>query len=95
MAVIYKRVESRNKPSEIDNTSSKDGVYIRKNIESITKEDENGNEYAVFCYDEAFLTHTEYLLHLFSNEVVENMAIKHENDIIDEYTLKLFEEGIL
>ena len=48
------------KPLEIDTESSKDTVYIRRDIERVTKEDEQGNTYEAWEYDEAQLNHEEY-----------------------------------
>lgn len=95
MTTNAKRAESREMPVEIDLTASANGVYIRENIIEETRQDNEGQEYTVYCYDEIFLTHKEYERYLITRDVAENIEIKHENDIIDEYTLKLFEEGIL
>lgn len=51
----YKNVESMVKPSQIDKTSSPDGVYIRRNIKESQTED--GTKYT---YQEAFLSVNEY-----------------------------------
>ena len=95
MTTDAKRAESREMPVEIDLTSSNGGVYVRKNIVEETREDNDGNEYTVYCYDEMYLTHAEYERYLITNAVVENIQLKHENDIIDSYTLQLFNEGVL
>ena len=52
------------RPLAIDTESSAKVVYLRKNIEQITKEDESGEEYTVWSYDEAKLTHEDYALYL-------------------------------
>lgn len=60
MNVIYKTVQSNQKPLEVDITSSKNGVYLRRNIVEKTKELEDGSSSTYFEYQEAFLTLSEY-----------------------------------
>lgn len=95
MQLNWKKAESLLKPIEIDSKSSIDGVYIRKNINGEIRQDEQGQEYTVFCYDEVFLTRAEYERYLLVNELTSSVELKHENDIIDNYTLQLIEGGIL
>lgn len=95
MQIKWIRAESQTKPVEVDSTSSKDGVYIRKNINGEIRQDEQGQEYTVFCYDEAFLTPAEYERYLLVKDLTSNITFKHENEIIDNYTLQLIEGGIL
>lgn len=95
MQIEWKKVESRNKPALEDAQSSIDGVYIRKNITSETRLDNENEEYTIFCYDEAFLTNEEYKNYLLIQDIVNNVSLKHDNDIIDAYTLQLIEGGIL
>lgn len=45
----------------------------------------------MFQYDEAFLLPEDYQAYL----VAEAVQLRHENDIIDDYTLTLIEEGTL
>lgn len=45
----------------------------------------------MFEYDEAFLTSEEYQVYL----IAEAVQLRHENDIIDDYTMQLIEEGVL
>ena len=47
------------RPAEIDTTSSKTVVYIRKNIERISRE-EQGEVVELWSYDEAELTPEQY-----------------------------------
>jgi len=93
----YKQAESLIRPSEIDNTSSPDGVFIRKNIQSVEAEDSAGNTYTKYTYDEAFLTFGEYESYKNSivSEAVTSMTIRRESEIIDDYTLQLMEEGVI
>lgn len=53
MCLVYKNVESLEKPLESEDTNT--GVYLRKNI---TTKDRDGN--VVYCYEECFLTLDEY-----------------------------------
>lgn len=66
MNIIYKHIEGSQteRPLEVDTTSSKTVVYLRKNIERVEKEDEQGNKYELWEYDEAQLTHDEYSIFL-------------------------------
>lgn len=71
---------------------SPNGVYLRKNI--IEAEHSGSNEQSpvkMFQYDEAFLLPEDYQAYL----IAEAVRLRHENDIIDDYTLTLVEEGIL
>lgn len=95
MQINWKKAESRIEPALIDATSSIDGVYIRQNIESETRLDNDNQEYTIFVYDEAFLTPDEYARYSLIEDVAEKVSFKHENDIIDAYTLQLIEGGIL
>ena len=61
--IEYKRVEGsqEEKPLAIDTVSSETTVYIRKNIQRIEKKDEqSGNTYEMWEYDEAQLTREQY-----------------------------------
>lgn len=60
MNIVYKTVQSNEKPLEIDITSSQNGVYLRRNIVEKTKELEDGSSSTYFEYQEAFLTLSEY-----------------------------------
>ena len=95
MQINWKKAESRIEPALIDATSSIDGVYIRQNIESEIRLDNDNKEYTIFVYDEAFLTPDEYARYSLIEDVAEKVSLKHENDIIDAYTLQLIEGGIL
>lgn len=61
MQIIYKTVQSNEKPLERDIDSTASGVYIRRNIEEIvTINEETGDEVKKYQYQEAFLTLSEY-----------------------------------
>ena len=69
MVLQYKKSESHERPAELDTTSSKESVYIRKNIQEKTRTDEMTETSYTYCeYDEAVLTKTEYLLYQESQE---------------------------
>ena len=59
MEIIYKPAESRERPLEIDITSS-DGVYVRRDIKELTREGQDGEILTYFQYQETFLTKNEY-----------------------------------
>lgn len=64
------------KPKNIDTTSSATVVYLRKNIERITKVDEmSGEEVQLWQYEEAIVTHDEY------DEYVATAQTKARSDI--------------
>ncbi len=48
------------KPEAIDKTSSSQYVYLRRNIERITKTDEKGGSVLLWKYEEAEVTQEEY-----------------------------------
>lgn len=62
MNIIYKYCEGSqtSKPAEIDNFSSKTVVYLRKNIHSVTKEEQDGKTNTLWGYEEAIITPEEY-----------------------------------
>ncbi len=101
MEITYKKAESLTKPSETDSISAQDGILIRKNINSVDVKTEDGLKIVKYVYDEAFLTADEYEAFRAAqykdavSEAVNSVALRRETEIIDEYTLKLIEEGSL
>ena len=97
----YKKAESLIKPSEIDTTSTPDGIFIRKNIEAVESENENGETVIKYQYDEALLTVDEYETYKTAqykevvSEAVNSVNLRREAEIIDDYTLQLIEEGVI
>lgn len=69
MRIEYIKSESTIKPELVDATSSKKVVYLRKNIEEITRENEDGSTATVYEYDEAKLTKEEYEKYLDELEI--------------------------
>ena len=60
MEIVYKSVESLEKPSQVDDTASPNGVYVRKNIVATNVTNPDGTTKVLYTYDEAFLTPEEY-----------------------------------
>lgn len=52
--------ESTIRPQEVDTTSSKTSVFLRRNIRETARVDEFGNEVTWFEYEEAVLSKEEY-----------------------------------
>ena len=70
MNIQYKLHEGSQseKPSTVDTTASATVVYLRKNIERITRIDETtGEEYQLWQYEEAILTHDEFEQYMAEN----------------------------
>ena len=93
------------KPEEIDRTSSPLTVYLRKNIEQVTREVEgsNGEMATEWQYDEKEMTVEEYenmaLMETIVEEntsgIVESVTQFQRDAVIDEYTQQLIEEGLI
>lgn len=80
----YKLVESLTKPSEIDKSSSPDGIYIRRNITEVINEDGSTK----YQYQEAFLNFDEY--ELYSRQLLINQMNGEDNTAeYEEYKNKL------
>lgn len=99
--ICYKKAESLTMPSETDSVSSPDGIFIRKNIETVEVTDLSGETVVKYRYDEAFLTADEYEAYKTAqykdsvSEALNSVALRREAEIIDDYTLKLIEEGVI
>ena len=95
------------KPEEVDRTSSPSTVYLRKNIEQVTREVEgsDGKMQTVteWQYDEKEMTVKEYDRLTLMQEVVasnttgivESVTQFQKDAVIDEYTQQLIEEGLI
>lgn len=84
-----------NKPALVDTDSSVTTVYLRRNLEQVEVEDDMGEEKTtrqMWKYEERTCTHEEYNVAILSTEMV---TLKHDTDVIDEYTAMLLEEGLL
>lgn len=93
------------KPEEIDRTSSPLTVYLRKNIEQVTREVEgsNGKMATEWQYDEKEMTVEEYenmalmktIVEENTSGIVESVTQFQRDAVIDEYTQQLIEEGLI
>lgn len=93
------------KPEEIDRTSSPLTVYLRKNIEQVTREVEgsNGEMATEWQYDEKEMTVEEYenmalmktIVEENTSGIVESVTQFQRDAVIDEYTQQLIEEGLI
>ena len=95
------------KPEEVDGTSSPSTVYLRKNIEQVTREVEgsDGKMQTVteWQYDEKEMTVKEYenmalmksVLEENTSRIVESVTQFQKDAVIDEYTQQLIEEGLI
>ena len=103
----WKKVTGKqpDKPEEIDRTSSPLTVYLRKNIEQVTREVEgsNGEMATEWQYDEKEMTVEEYenmalmktIVEENTSGIVESVTQFQRDAVIDEYTQQLIEEGLI
>ena len=94
MTTTFYNSQSNERPLEVDVNASPDGVYVRKNITEVTTEEGN----TLFNYEEAFMTNAEYEQYQYKNIVtdfLDKFSVRRENEIIDDYTMQLVEEGSL
>lgn len=88
MSLEYKTAESLIKPLEIDVTTCPSGVYVRRDIKEVQKEDSAGNTITSYEYKEAFLTKSEY--EAYSKELIANTVNGIDNSTAYEnYITKL------
>jgi hypothetical protein len=86
----YKQAESRVCPQSVEAIS--DNRYLlRKNIREVERTDTSGETIKVWVYDEALASAPEYA----AWQAVQSAEQLREAEIVDEYTLKLIEEGVL
>lgn len=86
----FVKAESQTRPPEVEAITG-DRFFVRKNIKEIYKADDEGNTAIAYQYDEAIVSAPEYAAFA-AVAAVEN---RREAEIIDEYTLKLIDEGVL
>lgn len=95
MEIKFESSQSNSSPLEVDLNSCPDGVYVRKDITKVITEEGNTR----YEYKEAFLSHSEYEQYKqaqYENVVSDSLkdfTVRRESEIIDDYTLKLVEEG--
>ena len=91
------------KPEEIDLTSSGTTVYLRKNIQQITQENEEGESVQLWEYDEQEMTVQEYeqmqliskIVEEKTTGIVKSVTEFQREEVIDEYTEQLIEGGLI
>lgn len=83
---MWRTAESNTKP-EAAVALSDSRVLVRRNITE--KQTEEGN--TIYQYEERIMSAVEYG----TREAVQDMELKREAEIIDDYTLELIEEGVL
>ena len=83
---MWRYAESNERP-EAAIALSDGRVLVRRNITS--KKTTEGN--TVYQYEERIMSAVEYG----TREAVNDMELKREAEIIDDYTLELIEEGVL
>lgn len=84
------------KPLELDTNSSPTTVYQRRNIEKVSKiEPVSNQEYFEWKREERELTLQEYSMLILMNEVKDEIINVQKEQIIDEYTLQLINEGVI
>lgn len=88
MEIIYKQVQSSDKPIEIDITSSPGGVYVRRNIKQVEKELDNGEKSIYYDYQEAFLNPSEWEQYS-STLLVSEINGEENSKEFEEYKAKL------
>ena len=83
---MWRTAESNEQPAlEVELSNGR--VLVRRNV--TTKQTAEGN--TVYQYEERIMSAVEYG----TREAVNDMEIKREAEIVDEYTLELIEEGVL
>ena len=83
---MWRAAESNTKP-EAAIALSDGRVLVRRNITE--KRTEEGN--TIYQYEERIMSTVEYG----TREAVNDMELKREAEIIDDYTLELIEKGVL
>lgn len=74
--------ESTVRPDEVDTTSSKTSVFLRRNIKEVARSDELNEETTVFEYEESKLTKEEYEKYLQVAEAVNMRQIRADVDYL-------------
>lgn len=84
---MWRESYSKVKPLEAERVAN-DRYIIRRNIREILSGETGEKGY---MYEECIVTSAEYLL----LQRIDSIELKRESDIIEEYTMKLIEEGVL
>lgn len=86
----YRKSESRAQPEETQPTTG-GRYFIRKNIKKESRTDITGAAFDLWVYDEAIANEAEFAAYL----AIQGAEQRRESEIVDEYTLRLIEEGTL
>lgn len=79
----WHKSESTARPDEVDTTSSKTTVFLRRNIKEVQRKNEiSENETIYYEYEEAKLTKEEYEKYLQVSEAVNMRQIRADLDYI-------------
>lgn len=88
--MFYRQAESRVQPADTEQISG--GRYlVRKNIRKESRTDATGAAFDLWVYEEAVANEAEFAAYL----AIQGAEMRREADIVDEYTLKLIEEGTI
>ncbi len=88
--MIWRHAEGNQRPRDVEAIAG--GRYmIRQNIKKESRTDANGAAFELWTYDEAVASTAEYAAYY----AVQTAELKREAEIVDDYTLKLIEEGTL
>lgn len=83
---MWSKSYSKEKPLEAEKTVD-ERYIIRRNI----KEEVSGDGEKSYSCEECIVTNSEYLL----IQRIDEIELKREANIVEEYTLQLIEEGVL
>lgn len=82
-------------PSDVDSTSSKNVVYLRKDIQEVIKTNDDGENYTVYQYYERKISHEEWASYKNYKQIDENAIsvenLKEENQMLNEQISMLTE----
>lgn len=84
--MLWTKAEANEYPVEIQKLNN-NRIIVRKNIKEETTNEGN----IKYVYDERIMNEMEYAV----TEAVNEIELKRENEIVDEYTMILIEEGVL
>jgi hypothetical protein len=91
------------RPLEVDRNSSPTTVYLRRNITQIEQEMKSGETVKMWQYEECEMTVAEYenmvlmqqVVAENASEIVDSVTQFQKDEVIDEYTQELIEEGLI
>lgn len=83
MTINWTITEGCEQPLEIDDTSSPTAIFLRKNIQEIEKENQDGTTIPMWQYEEAILSKKEYPNFTGTMELI-NMLQEEKNTAMQE-----------